>query len=145
ILYEMLAGRPPFQAGTPLETLRLAIEQEAKRPSGLNPRIDKDLDTICLKCLEKNAVARYPTAEALAEDLERWLHQEPIHARRASLPLRVRRWVARNRVGTALIISLCTGLAVALVLLELALARKNKLDLRRANSVQRFTLEKEEM
>jgi len=145
MLYEMLAGQPPFRAGTPLETLRLAVEQPAKRPSSLNPRVDKDLDTICLKCLEKNPAARYPTAEALADDLERWLRQEPIHARPAGVVLRARRWVARNRVGTALIVSLCTGLAVALVLLELALARKNRLDLHRINSVQRFSREIEEM
>jgi ABC-type phosphate/phosphonate transport system substrate-binding protein len=145
ILYEMLVGTPPFRSGTPLETLRLAAEQEAKRPSGINPRIDKDLDTICIKCLEKDPGARYTSAEALAEDLERWLRQEPIHARPASIGLRVRRWVARNRVGTALILSLCVGLAVALVLLKLALVRQNKLDLLRANSVQRFSRGVEEM
>ncbi len=145
ILYEMLAGEPPFQAGTLLETLRLVAEQEPKHPNLKNPRIDKDLDTICIKCLEKNSATRYPTAEALAEDLERWLRQEPIHARPASAGLRVRRWVARNRLGTALIVSLCTGLAVALVLLQQSLARQKKLDLHRANSVQRFSREVEEM
>ena len=145
ILYEMLAGEPPFRAGKPLETLRLVVDQQPKHPSAENPLIDKDVDTICIKCLEKNPDARYPTAAALAEDLERWLRQEPIHARPAGVSLRVRRWVARNRVGTALIASLCTGLAVALVLLELALARQEKLDLLRANSVQRFTGDVEEM
>ena len=76
-----------------------------------------------MKCLEKNPGARYPSAEALAEDLERWLRQEPIHARPAGLGLRTRRWISRNRLGTALIISLCAGLGAALVLLELTLAR----------------------
>jgi tRNA A-37 threonylcarbamoyl transferase component Bud32 len=145
ILYEMLAGEPPFQAGTLLETLRLVAEEEPKHPSVKNPRIDKDLDTICFKCLEKNPVARYPTAEALAEDLERWLRQEPIRARRAGLGLRVRRWVARNRVGTALIVSLCTGLAIALALLQLTMAHQKKLDLHRANALARFSRGVEEM
>ncbi len=145
ILYEMLAGEPPFQAATLLETLRLVAEQEPKHPSVRNSRIDKDLDTICFKCLEKNPDARYPTAEALAEDLERWLRQEPIQARRAHAVLRVRRWVARNRLGTALILSLCTGLAVALVLLELALARQKELDRHRANGLVRFSHGVDEM
>ena len=145
ILYEMLAGTPPFRASTPLETLRLAAEQEPKRPSGLNPRIDRDLDTITIKCLEKNPTARYRSAEALAEDLERWLRQEPIHARPAGIGLRVRRWVARNRVGAALILSLCGGLAVALVLLQQARVRQHKLDLHRTINVQRLSSEVEEM
>ena len=139
ILYEMLAGKPPFQSGTVLETLRLVVEQEAKHPSSLNPRIDRDLDTICMKCLEKNPAARYPTAEALAADLERWLRHEPIRARPAGVGLRTRRWVARNRLGTALIVSLFTGLAVALALLKLTLIRQNQLDLHRANMLQRFS------
>ncbi len=145
ILYEMLAGRPPFQAGTVLETLRLVADQEAKRPSVINPRIDRDLDTICIKCLEKNPAARYPTAEALAEDLERWLRQEPIHARPAGLGLRTRRWVARNRLGTALIVSLCAGLAVALVLLHFMQGRATEDERRRAGTQDRFIRSVEEM
>ena len=145
ILYEMLAGTPPFRGGTPLETLRLAAEQEAKRPSGINPRIDKDLDTICIKCLEKNPNARYRTAEAMAEDLERWLRQEPIHARPASLGLRLRRWVARNRVGAALIGSLCGGLALTLALLLQARARQEDLGRHQAHHVHRLVREVEEM
>ena len=119
ILYEMLAGQPPFQGATLLETLRLAAEQEAKRPSAINPRIDRDLDTVCVKCLEKNPVARYATAEALAEDLERWLRHEPIQARPAHLGLRLQRWTRRNRAVTAMILGLGVGLAGALVLLQM--------------------------
>lgn len=145
ILYEMLAGEPPFKAATLLETLRLVEEQEPAHPSVKNPRIDKDLDTICLKCLEKNPDARYPTAEALAEDLARWLRQEPIHARRASVGLRVRRWVARNRLGTALIVSLCVGLALAIILLQLALAGQREREERLANVRMRFSRSVEEM
>ena len=145
ILYEMLAGEPPFQAGTVLETLRLVAEQEPRHPTVKNPRIDRDLDTVCCKCLEKNPIARYPTAEALAEDLERWLRQEPIQARPAGPGLRVRRWIARNRLGTALIVSLCTGLAIALALLQLTMAHQKKLDLHRANRVASFTRSVDEM
>ena len=124
ILYEMLAGRPPFQAGTLLETLRMAAEQEAKRPGAINPRIDRDLDTICIKCLEKNPIARYPTAEALAGDLERWLRHEPIQARPAGVSLRLRRWTRRNRAVAALIVGLGAGLAGALLLLQMVNAEK---------------------
>ena len=92
MLYEMLVGHPPFKAATVLETLRLVADQAPRRPSTENARIDRDLDTICLKCLEKNPSARYATARALAEDLERWLRQEPIRARPAGLPLRAGRW-----------------------------------------------------
>jgi len=145
ILYEMLTGKPPFQAGTLLETLRLLAEQEAKRPSLINPRIDRDLDTICMKCLEKNPATRYPTAEALADDLDRWLRQEPIHARPAGLGLRTRRWIARNRVGTALIASLILGLAAALVLLELTLARQRELDRIHTANLQDITRDVEGM
>jgi len=117
ILYEMLTGTLPFKAGTLLELLRLIAEQEPKAPSAINPRVDKDLDTLCIKCLEKDPGARYPTAEALAEDLEHWLKSEPISARRVGLLPRTGRWVRRNPLGAGLIASLCVGLAVSMTLL----------------------------
>jgi serine/threonine protein kinase len=118
VLYEMLAGDPPFKAGTLLEVLRLIAEQEPKAPSASNHRVDKDLDTICLKCLEKDPGARYPTAVALAEDLERWLKGEPISARRVGLIPRTIRWARRNPVGTGLIASLCICLVASLAFLH---------------------------
>lgn len=120
ILYELLTGQPPFKGHTALETIRLVTEQEPKRPRSVLPDLDADLDTICMKCLEKDPDARYGSAQALAEDLERWLRQETIRARPAGPGLRLRRWVKRNPVGTALIASLCVSLGVSLVMLRLS-------------------------
>jgi ABC-type phosphate/phosphonate transport system substrate-binding protein len=120
ILYELLTGRLPFAAPTPLETLRLIAEQEPVPPATTtNGLVDFDLSTICLKCLEKNPAARFHSARALAEDLERWLRHEPIKARRAGPVLRLRRWTRRNPVGTTLILSLFLGLAVSIGLLRM--------------------------
>jgi WD40 repeat protein len=110
ILYEMLTGRPPFRAATVLDTLIAVRTQEPARPRALNPRADRDLETICLKCLDKDPAKRYGSAEALADDLERWLHGEPVRARRASVGRRVWKWCRRNPGWTAFIFALCAGL-----------------------------------
>src|SRR6516165_427015 len=73
VLYQLLAGQPPFTGGTPFETVRLLVETEPRQPSLLNPKVDRDLSTICLKCLEKDPKRRYSSALALAEDIEHWL------------------------------------------------------------------------
>lgn len=96
ILYQMLTGRTPFTAATALETMRLVVEQEPPRPGMITGRTDRDLETICLKCIEKEPGRRYRTAEELADDLERWLRHEPIHARPVSGGERFRKWVRRR-------------------------------------------------
>ena len=81
VLYQLLTGHPPFAGGATYETIRLLLDTEPRQPRLLNPKIDRDLSTICLKCLEKDPKRRYSSALALAEDLERWLKHEPILAR----------------------------------------------------------------
>jgi eukaryotic-like serine/threonine-protein kinase len=102
VLYEMLTGRPPFRADTLVETLRQVVEQEPSPPSPFNAGLDRDLETICLKCLEKLPTHRYPSAEALAQDLERWLAGETILARRATTRERTVKWVRRKPLVAAL-------------------------------------------
>jgi TolB-like protein/Flp pilus assembly protein TadD len=96
ILYQLLTGHPPFAGGTTYETIKLLEDTEPRPPRLLNPKIDRDLSTICLKCLEKDPKHRYSSALALAEDLERWLKHEPIRARRTGIFTRGRKWVRRN-------------------------------------------------
>jgi thiol-disulfide isomerase/thioredoxin/tetratricopeptide (TPR) repeat protein len=111
ILFELLTGRPPFQAATPLDTALAVLEHDPPRPRQLNPRVPRDLETICLKCLEKEPARRYGSADALARDLERWLAGEPIRARPSSAGERVVKWARRRPAGAALV--LVTLLAVA--------------------------------
>src|SRR6266513_2273926 len=113
VLYQLLTGQPPFAGGTTYETIKLLLDTEPRQPRLLNPKVDRDLAIICLKCLEKDPQHRYPSALALAEDLERWLKHEPIRARRTGIFGRGKKWARRNPTIVLLILSLA-ALAAAI-------------------------------
>ncbi len=137
ILYELLTGRPPFRADTVLETLRLVREQEPSRPRTINPGIDRDLETIALKCLEKAPSRRYASAEALADDLGRWFAGRPIQVRPASVPERLVKWARRRPTIAALL--LVGSLAICASILAIgSLLAWNRESGRRHQAEQRF-------
>jgi tetratricopeptide (TPR) repeat protein len=103
ILYEMLTGRPPFEGETQLATVRKVLTEEPAAPRQLRPTVPRDLATICMKCLQKDPARRYASAEALADDLERYRAGEPILARRAGVAERASKWIKRHPAPTALI------------------------------------------
>jgi serine/threonine protein kinase/WD40 repeat protein len=130
ILYECLTGRPPFQAETPIDTLLQVREGAPACPRSLNPRVNPDLETICLKCLDKDPVRRYGSAEALAEDLDRWQRGEPISARPVGRSERLWRWCRRNplvaTLSAAIILIAALGFAGVLGQWQVAVANENK-------------------
>ena len=103
ILYATMTGRPPFQADNPLDTLMQVLEREPVAPRTLNPKVPLDLETICLKCLEKDRRRRYESARDLGEELQRFLDGKAILARPISRPARVWRWCKRNPVVAGLL------------------------------------------
>jgi TolB-like protein len=110
VLYQLLTGHPPFAGGTTLETVRLVLDTEPRQPRLWNPKVDRDLATICLKCLDKDPQRRYSSALALSEDLERWLKHEPIRARRMGIFTRGRKWVQRNPTSALLVVALAAAI-----------------------------------
>jgi serine/threonine protein kinase/tetratricopeptide (TPR) repeat protein len=112
VLYQLLTGHPPFAGGTTYETIKLLLDTEPRQPRLWNSKVDRDLSTICLKCLEKDPQRRYSSALALAEDLERWLKHEPILARRIGIGTRGKKWVQRNP-SSALLAASLVALAAA--------------------------------
>ncbi len=112
VLYQLLTGQPPFAGGTTYETIKLLLDTEPRQPRLLSPKIDRDLSTICLKCLDKDPQRRYSSAFALAEDLEHWLRHEPILARRTGIFVRGKKWVRRKPTG-ALLAACLVALAAA--------------------------------
>ncbi|PYM02862.1 MAG: hypothetical protein DMF19_01505 [Verrucomicrobia bacterium] len=112
ILFHLLAGRPPFVGANVLLVIHQSAATPAPRLRSLAPSLDRDLETIVARCLERDPNARYQSAEALAEDLERWLRHEPIRARRVGVFTRGRKWVRRNPTNTVLMASLVALAAV---------------------------------
>ena len=137
VFYHMLTGGPPFAGGTSYETIRLVQETEPRAPSVLNPRVDRDLQTICLKCLQKEPARRYGSAEALADDVERWLRGEPIQARHVGTPEKIWRWCRRkpalaSALGgcVALLLALAIGSTVAAIRIQRARDRAGAAELK---------------
>ena len=139
ILYEMLTGRAAFQGDSAFEVLEQVKNHEPDPPSSENHRVDRDLQTICLKCLEKEPTARYASALALAEDLERWERGEPTAARPVGPVIKGWRWARRNP-GVAGLLGLVGALLIAgtagLVVGNAMLVRKNAEILRRTNQTR---------
>ncbi len=109
ILYELLTGRPPFAGATPLDVMLQVLEKEPEPPSKVNPKADRDLSAVALRCLQKAPEQRYESAAALADDLKRWLNGEPTKARPPSLAGLAWRWLRRNTAAAATVAAL--GLA----------------------------------
>jgi eukaryotic-like serine/threonine-protein kinase len=139
IFYELLTGRPPFRGETPAETVRQVIDQETVPPVRLNAKVPRDLETVCLKCLQKEPSGRYASAAALADDLRRFGEGRPIQARPVSLSARLWRWCRRNPPTAAL---MATVLASAGLAIGGGLWLEHERGERRAESVRQEEREK---
>src|SRR5262249_59556410 len=119
VLYELLTGRPPFRGGTALETSRQVLADEPVYPSRLNPHVPRDLESVCLKCLQKDPRRRYSSAAALAEDLRRYLLGQVVAARPVGNWERAGKWIRRNwavaSLSAAAVLALVAGAGGALL------------------------------
>ena len=124
VLFHLLAGQPPFTGKHALNVIKEATENPAPKLRTIAPKLDRDLETICAKCLERDPDARYRSAGEMAEDLERWLHGRSIVARPVSLPVRLWRWSRHNPIVAgmaALLLALATTVVVMIWQAEIAI------------------------
>jgi WD40 repeat protein len=133
VLYELLTGRPPFKAESSTATIQQVLSNEVVSPTRLNPRVPRDLQTICLKCLQKEPSRRYATADELAQDLGRFLRHEPIRARPVGLFGRARRWALRHPGAASMTAALIVTalLAVGLIVRQWRVAEHARADANR--------------
>ena len=145
ILYRLITGRPPFRGDSLMQTLHDVRMRPPDRPRSLDPRLDRDLETICLKCLEKLPERRYRSADALAEDLERWLRGEPIAARAVGPIERAALWCRRNKLLAGLSAALAAALIVgfAAVCVEWRRAQANYRDATTQRAIAQENLARE--
>jgi len=126
-LYTLLTRAPPFSGNDPLAVLERVVQERPAPPRRKNPQIPVDLETVVLKCLEKERGRRYRTAQALSEDLDRWLSGEPVHARRAGLPARAWQRVAQRPATAAIVFLALAGAAASSVIVLPNLRREREL------------------
>src|SRR5262245_40694611 len=147
VLYELLTGRPPFRGGNALETCRQVLSDEPVRPSRLNPRVPRDLESVCLKCLQKDPRRRYSSAAALAEDLRRYLLGQVVAARPVGNWERAGKWIRRNpvvaRLSAAAVLALVAG-TVASLLFAFEARRQAELATEQATELKAQTLASKE-
>jgi WD40 repeat protein len=155
VLYAVLTGHAPFRGTTPLEVQRQVLDTDPRSPRLDNPLVDRDLENICLKCLEKNPGHRYNSAADLADDLRSWLVGEPVRARRISAPARVWRWCRRKPVAAALaavagILLLTVAIAAPVIAVQMARLREKDTYVQKLgyfsniNEIRRLRLSEEE-
>ena len=139
ILYEALAGRPPFRSSSAVETMAQVIHEDPVPPGRLVANLSVDLEAVCLKCLEKDPARRYPSAEALADDLRRVQEGQPTIARPMTATERVWRWCRRNRAVATLLAALVITLLVATTVTSVGLVRATRAESRMAIEAERAT------
>ena len=139
ILYEMLTGRPPFRAATSLDTILQVVSDEPVPPRQLQPKTPRDLETICLKCLQKEPHKRYVSAQALAKDLRRFQNGESVQARPVGRVKRGYRWCRWNPLGAALLAALLLGTALATGLAVWALGERSRAALEKEEKDRQLT------
>jgi len=140
VLYATLTGRPPFQAATSIETLRLVVEELPLAPRLLNPSIPRDLETICLKCLEKSISRRYESALVVAQELSRFLRGDPILARPVGRIMKLARWYRRHWIASTAACSILLTIIGATTVLGVT-ARQLRTELTKTAAAESAALE----